>query len=315
MKMKRVFWLLSAVTLMCAARQTQAQVNSGPRPLVKDPDAFLAAEKARSKQGDAFRRQAEEMISKGNLTAAVPLLLQSLQADDNSGARIYLADIYIRWNRPKDVLEMLRPIVYPPNNISYSDGQDITTRMKYVLALLDTKEWPEAATLYEQSVSLHTQSQGLLKWYMKGYGIGAGDQEHTLAIAHFSPEAEDVPGLRAQAHLILGTRSTSFLTLEKLEDTLLPYQLDHVQQALKINPRSQEAQFIQGRLLMEMKRYAEARAVFSRLAQTSPREAQAEINATVARMDLREKTERDNQRAWERRQKAQAANSQTPPRQ
>ena len=277
--------------LLTAASVAQAQNVWGNGPEFKptpEQAARAAAEAERFRQEFALRKQAEEMIAKGNAAAAVPLLLQAVQAYEGSHARIYLADIYIQRNRPKDALEILRPIVYPPPNKSYSAGQDIATRMKYVLALLDTRQWPEAATLYEQSIALYNRDYGPLMWHMLGYGIGSGDKEHTLFIAHFSPEAEDVPGLRAQAHLILATNEPASGSLASLENKCLPCLLDHAQQSLKINPRSHETQFIEGRLLMEMNRYAEARRVFNRLMQSITREWKPEITALLGKMDAKE---------------------------
>ena len=104
-------------------------------------------------------------------------------------------------------------------------------------------------------------------------------------------------GLRAQVHLILGTRQPQFdLASLDEKDQLpykLPYMLDHLQQALKSDRNSLDAQFLIAVALGSMKRYDEARRAFAVVTKNAPRELRPQIKVAQASFDLLEENEKN----------------------
>ena len=287
--MIRMFWMQATVALLVAAGTAHAQINTDPFPLLTKPEAeaFVAAQNVRAQQIYLLQRDAEKAIQKGDLVRAAPLLQQALQVEPNDAdCRDLLADIYIQWNRPNDVLQTLRPRVYYSGRDMFNIGLDEVTAMKYVLALLDTGKWTEATTIYEQVIQQKQKNNKgkNLTWDMLSYRINFNLKEHTLPDAHFSPDIPDEPGLRAQAHLILGSRLPLHVDPNINKRKHIEYMLDHLQQALKSDRRCLDAQFLSGVLLGTLERFAEARAAFAKAALLAPREAQPEIRDALAKM-------------------------------
>lgn len=282
--MRCLRWL-PALSFFAVAMPSVAQI-AAPPGRIRD-NAVIAANEARLQRADRLRREGEEALRKGEKAQAVTLFQQALEVDpDLSTPRILLADIYIKDHRPADVVAVLEYIVHPLPNRSFSEGSDIRTRMKYVLALLDLRRWEEAATLYEQSIDMHEKGRANnLHWNLPGFGIGAGYKDHWLPDLHFKPETENFMGLAAQAHLVLGVHQPGGLYGEDA----LAYMLDHVQQALKYERRSQDAQFIRGVLLGKLRRFAEASAAFAIASKNASPEVQEEIRATLRKIKGREK--------------------------
>ena len=300
-------WLLLGCLPIIVGSNAKAQETYGRLQDSPEHIARVAAVMARVRQAEKLVGEANALLENGEPSRAVPLLQHALQLHPLDDATIALADIYIAWNRPADALQTLQPIVYPPSSQGGSVGQDVRTRMKYILALLDTRQWTKAATLYEQSIGLHEHGRmGNLRWNITNYGAGAGDSDHWLPDMRFSPEVEDMPGLRAQAHLILGTRWPMVSDITRNPSLCLQTMLDHIQQALKSNPRSTDAQFVSGVLLREMGRYDEARTAFARTAQMAPAEAQPEIKAALDKLNRRQEQQKAGMAQQARKQAAQA---------
>ena len=274
--MKFILRLLTTTALIVSNSTAKAQIHNGNSPLVKDPDAFIAAEQAYNREIDALRKKAASFISKREIVKAIPILKQILLEEDASeDSRVMLADIYSRWNRPNDTAQVLQPM-YDSAKRHYGSVQgDVVTRMKYVLALLDTGKWEDAAKMYEQSVPEP------LPWMVPPVGMRFNLKLHTLPSPHFSPDIVDGPGLRAQAHLILGTQEASYMSLDKLQDNTLSYLLDHLQQAIKSDRRNVDAHFLRAVLLAKMDRFDEARAAFEQTTKLAPREAKPEIKIAL----------------------------------
>ena len=307
--MKRAMWLLTLLLVLSVSGTAGAQdaeqkrlreanhLNEGSI----DTEKGIAEVRARIRRADALRREAEGYIRKERLQQAAVLLQQSLQIDaDSFESMELLADIYITWHRPNDVLQTLRPILYPPSNTSYSDTWDERLRMKYVLALLDTGKWEEAANVYEELMRQQQKSLGKpLTWSIPGYGLdfthdGVDFQlkAHTLPELHFRADSPDEPALRAQAHLILGSRPPQHVDPTIHQRQHFEYMLDQLQQALKSERRNLDAQFLSGVLLGKLGRFTEARAAFAKAALLAPREAQPEIKDALARIKAYEESKK-----------------------
>ena len=265
-----------------------------------DFDAAQANFKAGLQKSNLLRKQAIAFLMKKQPDKAVPLLKQSLQLMPIDGSsRCYLADIYIAQNRPNDALEIMQPLVYPPDTPPSGAGMELVWEMKYVLALLDVGKWEEAVSTYEMNMRLQekNKNKGLL-WQVVCYDRDSGGKTHTLANVHFSSDLLDEPGLRRQAHLVLGTRGTDCLpelvagTMEEERKADLLYMLGHLQQALQSDRRCLDAQFLSGVILSELDRFAEGRQAFAKATLLAPREAQPEIKDALAKIKAYEESKK-----------------------
>ena len=255
--------------------------------LVYDADARRAAGYAQLRQYSIWCNEAKAFLLKKEVAKALPLLQKAYASDPNLFVvNELLADIYNQQKRPEDVLNVLRPVVYTQGYFTAIVTGQETTQMKYALALLDTGHWEEAVALYTKCVPAP------LHWEVPGYGHGNGGQDHTLPDVHFSPDVSDMPALRAQIHLILGSRQPQFgvASLDEKEGWL--YMLDHLQHALKNDRNSLDAQFLVGVVLGNLERYEEAKKAFALVAKNAPREARPEIMTALAQLDIKAKTKR-----------------------
>lgn len=168
--------------------------------------------------------------------------------------------------------------------------------MTYVLALLDTGRWHEAASLYEENIKKP------LRWSVPCYGVGMGGKDHTLREVHFDPNTVNVVGLRAQAHLILGSRWPFNGDIEAPKSTYIGM-LDHLQQVIHNDPTCTDAHFLKGVILSELNRFDEAKAAFGKTLELVPRETRPEVQAAIARIHNRE----TQKKAFEATEAARAA--------
>ena len=309
--MKCFLWLpTTALLLTLGAALTHADVIELPIPirqgelhgkvvdpvtgLVYDADARRAAGYAQLRQYNIWWKQAEAFLLKKEVAKALPLLQKAYASEPTlSSVNELLADIYHQQKRPEDVLNVLRTVVYTQRYFTTSaTGQETivtgqeTTQMKYALALLDTGQWEEAVALYTKCVPAP------LHWEVPGYGHGNGGQDHTLPDVHFSPDVSDMPALRAQIHLILGSRQPQFGVASLDEKEGLLYMLDHLQQTLKNDRNSLDAQFLMAVVLGNLERYEEAKKAFALVAKNAPRETRPEIMAALAQLDIKAKIRR-----------------------
>ena len=271
------------VLLLCCARTSQAQfVNSSERvPIRKDQEAFDADIKARLAKASDLRKQAIALANNKEYAKAVPLFQQAIETfppEPDCSAR--LAYIYEKWKQPQNIVNVLRPILYPVG-FNSSTQNDQRVQMLYVLALLDTGKWEEAATFYEKKVTTPP------RWGVPCYGVGAGGKDHNVPNVHFDPDIVNVPGLRAQAHLILGTRAPYDWDYSSV-NAIYTYELDHLQQALQSDRRCVDAQFLIGVIQSELLHFDEAKIAFDKTLKLVPREAKPEIEAAIKKMKERE---------------------------
>ena len=284
--MTRLYWLPTTALLLTLAAMAGAHLRH--QETMEEHHRAVLAENAKPKMYDLLLAQAKALLGKKEIDKAIPLLQQVLVLEPNYiDANGLLADIYLQRNRPKEALQALRPIVYPKDSV----GENLILEMRYVLALLDTDRWEEAATLYTKSV------REPLTWSIPNYSAAKGSPEFILPHPHFTPGYADMLGLRAQVHLILGTRQPQFdLASLDEKDQLpykLPYMLDHLQQALKSDRNSLDAQFLIAVALGSMKRYDEARRAFAVVTKNAPRELRPQIKVAQASFDLLEENEKN----------------------
>ncbi|HLJ55294.1 MAG TPA: tetratricopeptide repeat protein, partial [Chthonomonadaceae bacterium] len=102
---------------------------------------------------------------------------------------------------------------------------------------------------------------------------------------HFSKINPDFPGMRAQAHLILGAIQPRYIDFFAAP----AYMLLHIEEVLRIFPGSLDARFLKAVLLAKMDRYDEARKAFAVASKNAPKPALDEIKAELGKMERREK--------------------------
>ena len=213
-------------------------------------------------------------LKKEDLRKAAALFAQAVKIDtDNCEARIRLAEIHLKLKQPEAAVADLRWMIEPHADRVLSYGSDPGTRMLYTLALLDSYRWEDAAACYNGSIKPD------LTWSLPGSG-----PEHTFPAVRFEANTPDFPGMRAQAHLILGARQTAFIDCDDTPDYMLP----HIEEVLRIFPGSLDARFLKAVLLAKMDRYDEARKAFAVASKNAPKPALDEIKAELAKMEERE---------------------------
>ncbi len=281
--MKWLFGIL-VVLFLFGSSKTNAQYMANPEELDRKVRALNAANDKRSAETSRLNKEALAFIKKQQYSKALPLMLQSIKVNPNHGVTIeLLVTCYVGLKRPGDVIDVLKPLVYTLPNAVNPYGFETQTRMIYVLALLDTGNWEEAASVYEQWIKTPP------RWAVPCYGVGNGGKEHTVPDVHFDPNISNVPGLRAQAHLILGTRAPYLGNILSSEECEV-YMLDHLQQALQSDRRCLDAQFLSGVILNDLNRFDEARVAFAKALKLAPRETKPEIETAIASMNTRETT-------------------------
>jgi len=258
-------------------------IDSDPR--VKAHDARVMAQSGESR---FLVAQAIQALAKGETRSAVGLLQKAITAYPDGGeARLRLAYIHAQLKQADAVIADLKPIVYPPPNVGGGVGAEVTTRMIYVLALLDRGDWQEAASLYNASMKPN------LVWWIPG-----GGPNNPFPEIRFAADTPDFTDLRGLAHLILGACPP--VNLEMAEQP--SYMLGHIKELLRVFPGSADGRFIYAILLGKMEKFDEARAAFER----------ASLNATPARKDeikkaLKAMEERVDQiKAWKAKEAQQA---------
>jgi tetratricopeptide (TPR) repeat protein len=256
-----LIWLLFVHGNTVAQDSGQSQkgyfdIDSDPR--AKANDARIMAQSGQSR---ILVAKAKLALAKGDTSLAIRLLQQAVAAYPDGGeSRLRLAYLHAQLKQPDAVIADLKPIVYPPPNVGGGVGAQMTTRMVYVLALLDRGLWQDAATLYNVSVKPGSA------WFLPG-----GGPSHPFPEMQFRPGTADYQDLRGQAHLILGAYPPDYV-----EPPDQPaYMLAHIKELLRVFPGLTDGRFIYAILLGKMEKFDEARAAFE----------QASLNALPARKD------------------------------
>ncbi len=235
--------------------------------------AAQAANAARHNRFLVLCAQAEALLIDNNSAKAIPLLEQAFDLNPDF-TPVSLGDLYIQLKRPADALRVLRPLVYSHSFVFNNGGGDLATNMKYVLALLDMNQWAEAVSVYERTV------RGPVRWELPVSLINSR-QPHYLPTVHFSPDVLNEPGLRAQAHLIIGSRCPIMGVAALDEQKGYLFMLDHLQQTLRSDRHSLDAQFLTGAVLGLLECYDEAKNAFDTAIKNTPKDDRARMEAEV----------------------------------
>ncbi len=299
--------LLPVVMFLVAATLTSAQM---PQPHdrinhhkpITDPAilAIIAARAARQQESADLLREARGALKRGDFPSAFPLLQQALSLDPDDGeTRLMLSFFYVQKGQPDNVIAMLKPIIYPLDNNPDSVGNEISTRMIYTLALLDRNAWRDAVASYDKA--WHPDPSTLLPGHSPSHvwDLPGGGPVHPWPDPQFSADKVDYSGLRAQAHLVLGSTLPGFME-EKYQ---FPYMLQHLRQVLLINTTSLDANFISGWLLGKMERFDDARVAYASAEQLGSPAVQKEINVELSKLKFKE----DGLKRYQAQQAAMAA--------
>ena len=291
--MKHLFSLSAAVPLALLVQAAGAQVVDGGLSFNLPEDAATRAadakQYARYQQCFLLRKQGVAALKKNEVKKAETLFKQALSFDPTDGETcVRLAEIHLRARQPAAAVADLEPIVNPAPDSTISLGTEITTRMLYVLAQLDCRNWGAAAECYLKI------PRSELIWSLPG-----GGPTHPFPNVEFTPENPDFLGMRAQAHLILGASQPHFVEQQDRP----AYMLEHLRQALKYDPRSLDATYLCGFMLAKMERFPEARTAYEKAMRMASKEARPEIQQSLDALKVQEEAKRTFDAAAKARQK------------
>ena len=159
--MKTVFRILASTSILLVGAVVWAQAPrvgsksySGPGVPYMDPatEAYFVNLSARDEEACALRDQAKAAIEKGDFPNAFSLLQQAVKTyPTESESCVLLSYFYIQKGQSAEVVTTLEPIVNTGKYTIDNVGEHITTRMMYILALLDRNAWREAVACYKRS--------------------------------------------------------------------------------------------------------------------------------------------------------------------
>lgn len=186
---------------------------------------------------DPLLRQANAAMKRERYADAERLFRKLIALDETDG-RIWfaLADVCERQNKPQQALAAYRQLIYPK---SWSDNvsSDVTTRMRYVLALSGSNQYAEAVQVFNEAMNATAQedmSDTLREEVARTRDAVTHDaavSAHSLLPMRFDPNAPDKRLLQAAAHFVLGSKRPSFTVIGADE------QMKHLQAAVRLAPQ------------------------------------------------------------------------------
>ena len=168
--------------------------------------------------------------------------------------------------KQEDALKAYHDLVYSPNQMVYQSA-DLGTYLQYVIALIKSKEWELAVTIYE------VVKYPPMRLAMFPFPWGT-----------FDPKKPDYIRLQAICHLVLGAQHRrSYRSLPT------GYELDHIEAALRLQPKMAEAHYFYAVELTRLKRDFEAKAAFERAATLGNKTVKAAALEKLTKLKLSNK--------------------------
>ena len=168
--------------------------------------------------------------------------------------------------KQEDALKAYHDLVYSPNQMVYQSA-DLGTYLQYVIALIKSKEWELAVTIYE------VVKYPPMRLAMFPFPWGT-----------FDPKKPDYIRLQAICHLVLGAQHRrSYRSLPT------GYELDHLEAALRLQPKMAEAHYFYAVELTRLKRDFEAKAAFERAATLGNKTVKAAALEKLTKLKLSNK--------------------------
>ena len=209
-------------------------------------------------------------MKQGRDAQAEAFFLQAVALDHDSKAWLLLAQIYDRHNRKVEAVKAYHTLVYSDEQgWGGSISTDPNTHLRYVLALLRNRQWPEAVDVYTKTMQMTLHTDG-----------------HALFDRQFDPQLPDFLRLEAVTQLGLG------ITLQ-LDGTLNEQdQIKHLKAAVGLEPRWALAQYSYGKALQEAHRYTEAQAAYANAINLDDSEIKTKAQEAARRLKTRQKLSR-----------------------
>jgi predicted Zn-dependent protease len=209
-------------------------------------------------------REAREEADKRRYARAESLLRQAITLDSTSAeAWLLLAEACEKQNKQTEALKAYHELVYSnEKGWGSSINSHITTRMKYILALLRSNRWPEAVAVYE----------------MVRKGDSQTNHGRTTLDAAFDPNRREITRLQAVAHLVLGTVEPSWGPPSKAE------QKKHIEEAVRLQPNMPAAQYAYAQMLVKEGNYEAAKAAYGKAATHADGELKAKAQEGYQRI-------------------------------
>ena len=182
-------------------------------------------------------KQGQAAVAKGQYAQAEGIFRQVLQLQGHDARTwLLLADVYERQGKEAKALEAYRTLLYPVNWGS-SISSDVTTRMRYVLALCRSNRYEEAAQVFDKAMNatvLENIADALREQIAQTHDAMTQEdavEAHSLLPLRFDPASPDKRLLQAAAHYVLGTKQPSFGPPGAGE------QMKHLQAAVRLAPQ------------------------------------------------------------------------------
>jgi len=182
-------------------------------------------------------KQADAAMKQKRYADAEQLFRKLIALDDEDGRYwLALADVCERQNKPQQALAAYRKLIYPQN---WSDNvsSDVTTRMRYVLALCGINQYTEAVQVFNAAMNamaiedMSDAGRQQVAQTRDAMTHDAAVSAHSLLPMRFDPNDPDKRLLQAAAHFVLGTKRPSFVEPGKGE------MMKHLQAAVRLAPQ------------------------------------------------------------------------------
>ncbi len=248
--MKRNMMLVASLTAVCAAGCANAGQQASKQHAPSDPRQEItiaptpggAERVAKIRRIQALVVEGRAEMARGRDAQAEALFRKALALDNDGMAWLSLARISERHGRQAEALKAYHALVYA-DGWGGSVNSSPNTRLRYVLALLRSHQWPEAVAVYDKA--------------MQGTSVTNG---HPMFDLRFDPQDPDRAGLEAAAHVGVGITALSSGPADAEE------QRSHLAAAVRLRPEWGLAQYHYGRSLEKAGRTTQALAAYRRAA-------------------------------------------------
>jgi len=193
----------------------------------------------------------QQALSSGDLNTAEADFRHSVDLNRSNGSALAgLAQTLEREGKDRQAIPVYRYLLYPKQGWGTSLEEDPILRMHFALLLAGDGQWPEAVSVYENTIG----------------GITLGPSFPDVRV-HFSPNTPQPAALQAMAHLAMGVTYTNRL---EHAQALSEYTL-----ALGMQPDLAIAGYCYGYGLTRLGRRAEAKAAFEQARNTGGNDVKA----------------------------------------
>ena len=232
-------------------KKSFAQINSAAAAIT---DAKLAKTNLLIHQGDDAKAQ-------GHNSQAEAFYRHAIAIEYEPSAWLGLVEIYELQHNQEATLKAYHELVYPPHGALNSIGSSPNIKLRYVLALLHRRQWPEAVEVYDMAMRTSAITDG-----------------YPMFDRRFDPQHPDWEGLETTAHLGVGITTNYAHAVDPKE------QRKHLEAAVRLQPRWALAQYHYGVSLEKARQYLLARAAYQKAALLSTDDIKVKAEGAIRKL-------------------------------